>query len=293
MQQRVLFIVNPISGALENRDELVSMICHELGADHVNVWHTTGERDAEHIQKLLESESPDLILVGGGDGTIKLVSSQLRGRKVPILPVPFGSANGLCVCLGIRTWEDSLKALNKGQVVELDVLDLNGELCLHLADFGFNASLVKRFEEDEERGMAGYFKSSVAQAFENNRFKFGLTVDGEKQQFAAKMLVIANGTSYGTGAKINPMGKFDDGKFEVIILNPDSFQEWAQLTMAFFREDFGGLPFVHTIQSDRVLIENFDRAAFHIDGETQAALARVEVRLAEHTYSFYSNLPVL
>ncbi|MCC5938020.1 MAG: hypothetical protein JJU34_12130 [Lunatimonas sp.] len=51
-----------------------------------------------------------------------------------------------------------------------------GELCLHSADFGFNAGLIKRFEEEEQRGMAGYFKSPVDQAFEYNKFQFDLPI---------------------------------------------------------------------------------------------------------------------
>ena len=39
------------------------------------------------------------------------------------------------------------------------------------------------------------------------------------------MIVIANGTRYGSGAVINPLGRLDDNLFEVVIIRKISFSE--------------------------------------------------------------------
>ncbi|WP_194777183.1 diacylglycerol/lipid kinase family protein [Pararhodonellum marinum] len=290
MGQSALFIVNPTAGNLENQKELIDQICQRVSGYSVSVWHTTGNDDEASIQQLLKKDNFDLVMVGGGDGTIKLVASQLYGLPTPFLPIPFGSANGLSACLGIETWEDSMRALQSGKTIQMDVLDVNGEICLHVCDFGFNAALIKKFEESDERGMGSYFKNSVAQLFEDNKYSFSLELNGEKKQVNAKMLVIANGDRYGTGAKINPMGKMDDGKFEIIVLNPDSLREWMALTGGFFKEDFSDLDFVQTFSGDKVTIGNLENAEFHIDGEMKKQEAMVHIQIKKMKIEFYSNL---
>jgi diacylglycerol kinase (ATP) len=289
MDKRALMIVNPASGNIENQTAMVDNIILNTSDYLLSVWNTTGQGDEEKVHQLLEQNCYELIMVGGGDGTIKLVASQLEGHQVPLLPIPFGSANGLSSCLGIQTWEDSIFALKAGNTIQMDVLNVNGEVCLHLCDFGFNAGLIKRFEESDERGMGSYFKSSVAQLFENNKYSFNLQINGEKKLIYAKMLVIANGDRYGTGAKINPTGKLDDGHFEIIALNPDSLKEWMALMVGFIREDFSELDFVQTFRGDRASIENLENAAFHIDGEMVAQTAKVDIQLSKMKIEFYTN----
>ncbi|HSI77457.1 MAG TPA: diacylglycerol kinase family protein [Lunatimonas sp.] len=292
MGNRALLIVNPASGNHGNRSELIENIILNTTDYTVSVWNTSGNDDEQQIKKLLKENTYGLVMVAGGDGTIKLVASQMEGEDIPLLPIPFGSANGLCSCLGIETWYDSMNALHKGNTIQMDVLDVNGEVCLHVCDFGFNAGLIKKFEARDERGMGSYFKSSVAQVFENNKYRFTLELNGEQKTVNAKMLVIANGDRYGTGAKINPTGKMDDGKFEIIVLNPDSFKEWMALTVGFIREDFSELDFVQTYSGEKVTIENLDNAAFHIDGEMKDQQHQVEIQLKKMKIEFFTNFAV-
>ena len=290
MRKQALLIVNPASGNLDNKSELIDKISKNTKDYSVTEWSTTGEGDDQKIQQLLENDTYELIMVAGGDGTIKLVASQMDGINIPILPIPFGSANGLCSCLGIETWEDSIQALNFGNSVKMDVLDVDGDICLHVCDFGFNAGLIKKFEESDERGMGSYFKSSLAQAFENNKYNFNIHVNGEKKAVSAKMLVIANGDRYGTGVKINPTGKMDDGEFEIVVLNPDSLKEWIALTIAFVKEDLSELDFVQQYKSDKVTIENLDNASCHVDGEIKEVEGQITIQMIQRKIEFFTNL---
>ncbi|MCH7398010.1 NAD(+)/NADH kinase [Belliella sp. DSM 107340] len=290
MQKQALLIVNPASGNLDNKTELIEEISKNTTDYSITEWNTTGEGDDQKILQLLENGTYDLIMVAGGDGTIKLVGSQMEGINIPLLPIPFGSANGLCSCLGIETWEDSIRALYGGSIINMDVLDVNGDICLHVCDFGFNAGLIKKFEESDERGMGSYFKSSLAQAFENNKYKFNIHVNGERKTISAKMLVIANGDRYGTGVKINPNGKMDDGKFEIVVLNPDSLKEWIALSIAFMKEDLSDLGFVQTYTTEKITIENLNNASCHVDGEIKEDKKNITIKMNGTKIKFHSNL---
>ncbi len=287
MNQPILFVLNPFSGDLPDKDEMVGTICDQLPAYDIEVWKTTGVKDGEKIRKLVDETPYELILVGGGDGTVKMVAEAVEGKKCCLLPIPFGSANGLATCLGIESWEDSLSCLAAETYKPMDLLEVNGEVCLHLCDFGFNADLIRKFEDGDERGMMAYFKNSLSSFFELKPYRFEVQIGEEKQWISAKMLVIANGTKYGTGATINPDGRMDDGVFEVIALNPQGMQEWMELTYALLQKELKGLDFVQTWSCSSVNLVNADRAAFHVDGEPVGNDEHVQVRIRKRELCLY------
>jgi diacylglycerol kinase family enzyme len=198
-----------------------------------------------------------------------------------MLVVPFGSANGLATCLGINTWEESLDCLRADNSIAMDILEVNGDYCLHLCDFGFNADLIKHFEEGNERGMVAYFKSSLKSFFEIEPYRFSLDLGKGAETFQARMLIIANGNRYGTGAMINPGAKMDDGLFEIIALNPENLQDWLTLTYGIVRHDLSNLSFVKRWQTEEVTIVNTDRAHFHIDGEMVETREKYHVKVKQ------------
>ncbi|WP_439483881.1 diacylglycerol/lipid kinase family protein [Cyclobacterium plantarum] len=285
IKQHALFIYNPFSGDVPDKDDIIASICDHLG--NYELWKTTGEKDGEKIKKLVKDGDYDLILVGGGDGTIKMVAEALEGKKIKLLPIPFGSANGLATCLGLKTWEDSLESLDKGSTIDMDLMDVNGQVSLHLSDFGLNAGMIKKFEDGDERGMVAYFKNSLSSLRDIKPYPFKIILRGKEENVEAKMLIVANGSKYGTGATINPGSKMDDGIFEIIALNPNGLQEWLELTYGVMREDLSGLDFVRRWSADRVSIENSAEAPFHVDGEIVEVKNKVSFQLRDHKIKMY------
>jgi diacylglycerol kinase family enzyme len=281
MKKQALFILNPFSGDIPDKESLAGEIIDKMEAYEVFLWKTTGQNDNEKIGKLLSERDYDLLVVGGGDGTIKLVVENYTQGTSKLLAVPFGSANGLAKCFGIQTWEESLECLDAGKFIDMDILEINGESCLHLCDFGFNADLIKHFEEGNERGMAAYFKSSLKSLFEIEPYSFGLEFGKDKETFQSRMLIIANGDKYGTGATINPGAKMDDGLFEIIDLNPENLQDWLALTYGIVRQDLSNLPFVKSWQTKEVVISNSGKAPFHIDGEMVETTEKYHVKIKQ------------
>jgi len=267
MKKQALFILNPFSGDIPDKECLSEKFIDNMKEYEVNLWKTSGEKDSEKIQKLLEKRAYDLLVIGGGDGTIKMAVENLKHRSTKILPIPFGSANGLATCFGIKNWEDSIESLRAGKFIDMDILGINDEVCLHLCDFGFNADLIRHFEEGDERGMVAYYKSSLQSFFEIEPYQFKLEVKGKTEIFDAKMFIIANGSKYGTGATINPGAKMDDGMFEIISLNPMDLKDWLSLTYNVIRKDLSNLTFAKTWQTNEAEITNMENAPFHIDGE--------------------------
>lgn len=286
-----LLIINPISGSTQDKTEMVSQIKETIEKHHgrLRIWETSGQEDQQKIKDMLEKDPVDAILVGGGDGTVKMVAEVIMDLDHKIGIIPMGSANGLATSLEISGLEQALEAVTYGEEIKMDAIRINGELSLHLSDFGFNASLIKKFEDGGERGMLSYFKSSLAQLFDIKPYRFEIIIDGKSEIVEAKMLVIANGNKYGSGALINPVGNIDDGIFEIITLNPDGFEEIVRISIAMFRGNLQEMESVKIWHASKAEVKNLDGADFQIDGELLGKVEKVDIEVAKKPIRFYKG----
>lgn len=291
MEKEFLLIINPISGTVPDKSEMVAKIKNAIENHHgrLKVWETSGKDDQEKILAMLKEEPVDAILVGGGDGTVKMVAEVTMDLDQRIGIIPMGSANGLATSLEIIGLEEAIEAVTHGEEMKMDAIRINGGLSLHLSDFGFNASLIKKFEDGGERGMLSYFKSSLAQLFDIQPYRFEISIDAKSEVIEAKMLVIANGNKYGTGALINPVGNINDGIFEIIALNPHGFEDIVRLSVAMFRGNLHEMESVRIWSASKAVVRNLDQADFQIDGELLGKVDKVSVEIADNPIRFYKG----
>ncbi|HET8985015.1 MAG TPA: acylglycerol kinase family protein, partial [Trueperaceae bacterium] len=127
--KRVLTIINPASGG-GSREELVSSFAPGLrthGATHAELRITQGPNDAFDWAAAAEDEGFDVVIVGGGDGTVTAVGHGTlnSGGRLPIGILPLGTGNGLARVLGLPLdLERSIDALARGRIVTIDAVGL-------------------------------------------------------------------------------------------------------------------------------------------------------------------------
>src|SRR5690554_1339502 len=291
MDKKFLMIINPVSGNIQDKTETIAQIRQSLeeGGYKLRIWETTGEKDLEKVKALIEEEPIEGVLVGGGDGTIKMVAEAILEYDRRIGIIPLGSANGLATSLEISDVEGAIEAVIAGEEVEMDTLRINGELSLHISDFGFNASLIKRFEEGDERGMLAYTKSTFSQLFDVKPYSFEIDIEGKRERVEAKMLAIANGNKYGTGAVLNPVGKIRDGLFEIVAINPEKVEDFVKVSLALFWGNVDELETVRIWSTNQAVIRNLDGADFQIDGELLGKVKEVRVEVDSSPIRFYKG----
>ena len=236
--------------------------------------HLDGKTDAETLCQKLTTLKPDRVVAVGGDGTIKLVAEQLLNTGIPLGVLPAGSANGMARELGIPTdIQGSLSVLVDGVLKPTDVIAINdGDSCLHLADIGLNAQLVKHYQQNNLRGKLGYLRGVINVLQKRRLLKVEITVGDECIRRAAFMIVLANARMYGTGAVINPDGNPFDGKFEVVIFRRLSFWQILKLFWRYRPFDPKQIE-IHPATS--VTIETQRRAYFQIDGEYRGRILKL------------------
>jgi len=278
--KKVLLIVNPISGDI-NKEYIINAVQHKLHLldAALNVYRTTGEKDKEAIQKLVRKNNYDRIIMAGGDGTIKLVAEALLDNVIPIGIIPAGSANGLAVNLEIPQELDSQLEVALGDhFTNMDILEINNEVCLHISDLGVNAELIKNYEGSKIRGKLGYLLQSVPTLiYSKYSFEFEIQLEHETLQKEGILLAFANANKYGTGANVNPRGKIDDGVFEILLFkNLDVLEILNTLR----NETDINSEFVEIIPVKKAKVICKKPVAFQIDGEYMGEKKEVSVKIS-------------
>ena len=277
--ENILLVVNPISGDTE-KDNIIATVEGEAKKRNFNfeIYKTTGENDKEAIKAIIKKHKISRVLVAGGDGTISFVAECILGTEICLGIIPAGSANGMAVNFGIPdTLEEQIAIAFSECTLKIDALFINDKLCLHIADFGINAELIKNYESSSIRGKFGYFLQSIPTILNSDSpFHFKIETDEGIVEKSGILLAIANANKFGTGATINPDGKINDGKFEVLIFKNLDFIEIFKTIQdkPEMSEDF-----VHVISTNKAQITTEKDVPFQIDGEFIGELKKVTARI--------------
>lgn len=283
-KKRILFVVNPKSGRgqRQDADAVLSRFSEEYSFEY-EIYRTTGENDSKEVSQRIKNFKPGTVVAAGGDGTVNLVAALLFDSNIALGIIPAGSANGLAYNLGIpENFEAALKKILNDEAKPIDVIKLNGKhFCLHLADIGLNARIVKRFEKEGSKGMLGYGKQLFKELFEGKTyFSFYIKLpEHRRRKMKAEMVLIANAKSFGTGAIINPTGRIDDGKFEIIIIRP--YPWWFVFTFIYaaFAGKLHKMKYVKVYSASEALITLPKPQEFQIDGEVLPETSEVKVEI--------------
>ena len=278
-KKKYVLIVNPISGDMDKSEILLKTLAFaEEYKIEIIVYETSGKNDEQAIKKLYNLHQPERILIAGGDGTIKMVAETLEDKDVILGVLPAGSANGLSVDLNLPTTiEENLTVAFHNNFMEIDMISINGKKSIHLSDLGLNAELVKNYENSSTRGKLGYALQVVTTLSElDEPFAAKITTKEQTIECTARMIVIANSQKYGTGVTINPEGKMNDGKFEIVILKNLDLLVFGKIIT-------GNIPLnsedVEIISTENAIITTSKPVSFQIDGEYIGEETKLDIKI--------------
>ncbi len=259
------FVINKRSGTGQtNWPELING--YFKNTDHrAEIFELPDDCNAQEVQQKIIDLQPDRVIAVGGDGTVKLVASCILNRHITLGIVPAGSANGMAKELGLDARpEVALQNVVHGVEKKIHLLRVNEELCIHLSDIGFNAFLIRQFEDYASRGMWGYLKASWSVFWKHSRMQLDISINNASKKKMAAMVVIANATKYGTGALINPEGSLDDDLFEVIVIKRISLREIFKMMVT--HQPYNPAK-TEVYQTKHISIHSKKAMHFQVDGE--------------------------
>lgn len=279
MKKTVLMVVNPISGDVDKSEIIQGTKFFSDALDmRLVILETTGVNDQQAIKEAYKRHNPERVLIAGGDGTIKIVAEALESENVIFGILPAGSANGLSVDLNFpSSLPEILKIAFHNDPMEMDIIEIDGKKCLHLSDLGLNAELVKNYEKSSTRGKLGYaLQTFTTLSDSKGPFEAKIKVNQKELTVTARIIILANSQKYGTGVTINPLGKMNDGKFEIVIIKNLDLLVFGKIIT-------GNMPLdsddVMIISADKAIIETQEFVPFQIDGEFIGEQKKLEIAI--------------
>ena len=284
----ILFLINPISGGID-KTELIDDI-KSLCTLHVINYrlYYTKKAGNEELFSLLDDFSPERIVVVGGDGTLNFAVKKLSYLKIPFGLISLGSANGSAkeISLSTNRVEALTDAVFSTNYLESDVLEINGRLCVHLADIGTNAEIVRKFEKEPERGFMSYAKHLLSSMADSEEKDFSISANGNDYSWTGYMLTFANAAKYGSGIIINPGGNISDGYFELCNIKDFSIEAILMLGLSKISDSLPLKDFIQQIKTKRAIVETKEEYLLQIDGELIGEFLRFEVEIKENFFRF-------
>jgi diacylglycerol kinase (ATP) len=238
--RRVLTVLNPTSGARRGADlaEELEADLRGHGASDAVVRVTEGPDDAPEWSASAAEEGFELVVAGGGDGTVTAVAQGVlrAGADLPVAVLPLGTGNGLARVLGVPLDpEEALEALAGGKPVRLDVLEVTSHDLVSLLFCG--AGLDAKINEDADReakdklGFLAYVRAALGAARDLERHELELTVDGRTARFRGHTVIAFNATRLELlGIEVGPDSSPHDGLMDVAVMRTPT--AWAALRRA-------------------------------------------------------------
>jgi lipid kinase, YegS/Rv2252/BmrU family len=285
MMQRILFIINPISGT-SRKGKVVNAIKRRI--DHqrfaVEIRYTEYAGHAVEIAREAAEAGFDIVVAVGGDGTINEVARSLVHTQTALAIVPSGSGNGLARHLLIpMDIEKALDIINANVVTDLDYGLINDKPFFCTCGVGFDAFISLKFAEANTRGLKTYVEKTLTDGLtykpETYRIQIGGESEGEMQEVDAFLIACANASQYGNNAYIAPDASMKDGLMDVIVLEPFSILEAPIVAMQLFQRTLPHNSHVKTFRTNRLLIERTTAGPAHCDGDPYETTARIKVEL--------------
>jgi diacylglycerol kinase (ATP) len=216
----ICYVVNPKSGASSSK--LVGRQFQRYLADRGFLVRLSLTTSLPHACELATDAAVDydcaMVVVAGGDGTVREVAHGLEGSDKPLLIVPCGTENLLASELGFdEKLATIIRTFEAGCVRALDLGSANGKCFTSIAGFGFDGQVVKKVS-DRRSGHIDYFDYfwPIWRTFWNYEFEaMRVEVDGEKVFDGRGMVFVGNISRYAMGLQILHNADFGDGLLDV------------------------------------------------------------------------------
>ncbi len=270
---KVFFVINKYSGTgfqskIEGR---IIDACARLKLEAISEY-TQRKGHATELAREAASAGIPRIFAMGGDGTVNEVAQGIVGTSSAMGILPKGSGNGLSRHLKIPLQlPHALKLLDQYQVIDMDVLRVNGKLSVNISGIGFDAHVAGKFGKDGKRGLFGYIKLAMKEFLSYKEFDTHAFLDGKPVTSKFFVIALANSSQLGNNALVAPSASVRDGAMEVCFIKKVPVYKMLDFTTKMFTGKIEQSSFVNIMKATQFKAEFSNPLPYHIDGEAYPA----------------------
>lgn len=270
-----------LNGKAAGRDDVRRAI-HDLRDDghdvSVRVTWEAGDVDRLVNEALSVSSELDVLIAGGGDGTINEVAGALGAvshKGAPSLAMgilPLGTANDFARGIGLDPSDlsECLQRVVAGEKRPLDLGQINDRYFVNMATGGFGAQVTTETDPRLKSliGGAAYLFTGLSRFSELASFEG--VISGPDFSWEGEFLALAlgNGKQAGGGVVLCPSAEIDDGLLDVSIIPAPKAGDASEVLELLLEKGLAALnEKVISAQVSSLSIETARPLQINLDGE--------------------------
>lgn len=268
MQKRALLLINAKSRRGKCDADLVRTHLTNGGLEFIQP-----QLHGADISKLILQHAPNvnMIILGGGDGTINRALTSLLKVKLPVGILPMGTANDLARTLQLPAdLQAACEVILKGNEKLIDVGRVNDRPFVNVASIGVAESVTRRLTQGAKSrwGVLAYIWAAMRAMLYSRSFRAEIISGSERRTAKTWQIAVGNGRHYGGGLTIHNDAKIDDGRLDLYSLEIKRSWQVLPLIPALFRGNLDPVNAVFTMHGTNFEIRPRHRARrITADGE--------------------------
>ncbi len=292
-QQRVVVILNPVKARAPEAKEAIQRACLAAGWDDPLFIETTAEDPGYSQARAALDYKADVVLVGGGDGTVRVVAESLAHTDVAMGLIPLGTGNLLArnVDLNVNDLHANVQTALFGHQRYIDTARMGIEnsrtghssehAFLVMGGIGMDAEILADTNDGLKKavGWLAYTEAGMRH-LPGRRRKVSVALDGKPEQVRnIRSVLFANCGLVPGGIDFIPEAMIDDGMLDVVVMSPRSAIGWLAMYAKILFKHKGNLPIMTMYRAGRIVIKCPEPMPTQIDGDTSGLATKLTVRV--------------
>jgi YegS/Rv2252/BmrU family lipid kinase len=220
----IVVLLNRGGGAVAADPKIGAKVRKAFRAARLDVEIELVEGDECAVRcKAIAERGDEVLVVGGGDGTISAAASALIGTKTMLGILPLGTLNHFARDLGLPTdIEEAVEVIAGRSERRVDVAEMNDRIFINNSAIGLYPLMV--LDRDLQRKRLGRSKrlamivASVRTLARFNHQRLTLTVNDEREQVDTPLLFVGNNDYRIDIGAPGQRESLDDGKLSVFVM---------------------------------------------------------------------------
>ena len=222
--RRALLLVNHCSRRGAAAAETVFEFLQRAGLEVLEDAPCNGESLADLVRR--HKDRVDLIVVGGGDGTLNAALDGLIDAGLPVGILPLGTANDLARTLGLPTdLAEACELIAAGNTRRIDVGQVNGKCFFNVASIGLSVQITRELtgEVKQAWGVLAYLKTALSVLFRSRLFHAEIRTAEQSFRVKTVQIAVGNGRHYGGGMTVSEDAAIDDRRLDLYSIEISHF----------------------------------------------------------------------
>ncbi|HEY9845763.1 MAG TPA: lipid kinase, partial [Candidatus Caenarcaniphilales bacterium] len=226
----------------------------------------------QHLPEVIrqQRDKVDLVIVGGGDGTLNAAAAGLVDTRLPLGILPFGTANDLARTLGIpNEIAAACEIIAAGHTLPIDLGWVNGKYFFNVASLGISTRITERLTKEVKRrwGVLAYAATAVQVLWQTRPFYAEIRSQGKLKRVRTVQIAVGNGRFYGGGMAIAYDATINDQQLDLYSLELRHWWQILPILPAMSRGRQATWPSVFSLEAQEIEVLTRRPHTINTDGE--------------------------